>query len=60
MKEDVWFAFILAVFGLVLMAIFPLVYERIDPFSTGGVARVASLVIGVIGAGRFVALIRRS
>ena len=60
MKEDVWFAFILAVFGLVPMAIFPLVYEHVDRFSTGGVARVASLVIGIISAGRFVALIRRS
>jgi hypothetical protein len=60
MKEDVWFAFILAVFGLVPMAVFPLVYERVDPFSTGGIVRVTSLVIGIISAGRFLALIRRS
>jgi len=60
MKGDVWFAFLLAVFGLVPMALFPLVYERVDTFSPSGAVRVVSLVIGLISAARFVVLIRRS
>jgi len=59
MKEDVWFAFLLAVFGLVPMAVFPLVYERVEPFSPHGAVRVVSLIIGIISAGRFVFLILR-
>ena len=60
MKGDVWFAFILAVVGLAPMAVFPWLYGRVDPFSPNGAVRIAALVVGLISAGRFVALIRRS